>query len=235
MHRSTLLRLVAGLVLALTTLAPSVATADMSLAVIDLQRAIADTEDGLRMRSQLQSMVDQSKVDFDQKQKALEAAKAEFQKLQKQGASQQALQQKYAELERMNYDLQVAQRKSERELVQKENELTMPILNALMGLVRQLAGQNGYDMVLAKQAAPYFRKDLDITDRVIQMYNASQSPTPATPKKGAKPRKRRPTRAPAPKRGPKGKTTNAPKKRTTKKPAKKGSKQRSTPKRSPKG
>lgn len=223
MHRS-LLRLVAGLVLVLTTLAPSVAAAaEMNLAVIDLQRAIADTEDGLRMRSQLQAMVDQSKIDFEEKRKALEAAKAEFQKLQKQGASQQVLQQKYVDLERMNYELQVAQQKSERELVKKENELTMPIYNALMGLVRQLASQNGYDMVLSRQAVPYFRKDLDITDRVIQMYNASQSPTPATPKKGAKPGKRR---APAP-AGPKGKTSRTPKKRPAKK-APKTSAKRST-------
>jgi len=207
MHRSTFLRLVAGLVLALTTLAPSIAAADMNLAVIDLQRAIADTEDGLRMRSQLQQMVDATKSEFETKGKALEAAKAEFQKLQKQGASQQVLAKKYQELGRMDYELQVAQKQSERELIQKENELTMPILNALMGLVRQLAAQNGYDMVLAKQAAPYFRKDLDITDRIIQMYNSSKSPAPGPKKKGATPRKR-PARAP---KAPKGKSTHAPK------------------------
>ncbi|MEM1029768.1 MAG: OmpH family outer membrane protein [Myxococcota bacterium] len=215
MQRPFLL-LIASFAVAATTLIPSTARSEMSLAVIDLQRAIADTEDGLRMRAQLQQMVDASKVEFENKRKALEAAKAEFQRLQKQKVPQQTLQQKYVELEKMNYDLGIAQQQSERGIIKKENELTVPILNALMGLVRQVAAQNGYDMVLAKQAAPYFRKDLDITDRVIQMYNASQSPS-AAPKgrrgpggaQGATPS---PRRAPAPGRaaGPKGKSSPPP-------------------------
>ena len=31
--------------------------------------------------------------------------------------------------------------------------------------------QDGYDMVVDKQAVPYVRSDLDLTDRVIQSYN----------------------------------------------------------------
>jgi outer membrane protein len=50
-----------------------------------------------------------------------------------------------------------------------------PIIKELLVLVRRVAGQNGYDMVLNKESVPYFRSDLDITDRVIQLYNTKQT------------------------------------------------------------
>jgi outer membrane protein len=45
----------------------------------------------------------------------------------------------------------------------------------MIGLVTKIARQNGYDLVLDKRAAPYARPDLDLTDRVVQMYNSGES------------------------------------------------------------
>ena len=45
---------------------------------------------------------------------------------------------------------------------------------------RRVATQDGYDAILEKQAVPYMRNDLNLTDRVIQMYNGGgASPAPA--------------------------------------------------------
>jgi outer membrane protein len=58
-----------------------------------------------------------------------------------------------------------------KELQKKQNELTQPIFQKAMGIIRRLATQDGYDVVVDKQAVPYVRSDLDLTDKVITMYN----------------------------------------------------------------
>jgi outer membrane protein len=63
---------------------------------------------------------------------------------------------------------------SNKELEKRQTELTAPIIQRLIGIVTKLARQNGYDLILDKRAAPYARPDLDLTDRVVQMYNAGE-------------------------------------------------------------
>ncbi|MCA9623832.1 MAG: OmpH family outer membrane protein [Myxococcales bacterium] len=200
--RTGLLRLLLTFLVALATTAMSpAARAEGKIAVIDLRRAVADTEDGLRVQAELQELFDNRQADYDSKEKAYTAAKTDFEKLSKQKVSEAELRKKYAALEKMAFDLQQAQMKYRQEMQQKESQLMYPIVNQMLALVRQLASQNSYDMVLNKEAVPYFRSDLDITDRIIQMYNASQgskgkpAPTPK-PKAPAK----TPAKAPAPKK-----------------------------------
>lgn len=70
-----------------------------------------------------------------------------------------------------------------KDLQKKQNELTQPIFAKAMGLIRRLATQEGFDVIIDKQAVPYVRSDLDVTDRVITMYNGGTAPAPA--KEGA--------------------------------------------------
>jgi outer membrane protein len=42
----------------------------------------------------------------------------------------------------------------------------------MMETIARLAKRNGYEVVLDKQAAPYVRPDLDLTEQVIQLYNS---------------------------------------------------------------
>jgi outer membrane protein len=66
-----------------------------------------------------------------------------------------------------------------KELQKKQGELTQPIYTKLVGMLRRIATQDGYDSILEKQAVPYMRSDLDLTDRVIQMYNGTGAAAPA--------------------------------------------------------
>jgi outer membrane protein len=158
-------------------LAPqSAAAAKNKIAVIDLRRAVADTEDGLRVQAKLQQMIDSRQSDYESKEKAYLDSKAAFEKLAKtKKTSEKVLRKKYAALEKMASELQAAQVNYRREMQRQENELTYPIIMHMQKLMRRLSAQSGYDMVLSKEAVPYYRADLDITDRIIQMYNASQS------------------------------------------------------------
>lgn len=181
--RRRLVRALVGVLLfSFILVAPAAAWAETKFAVIDLRRAVADTEDGLRVRAELQQLFDNRQAELEDRQKALVAAMADLEKLQKSGkASDDELRKKYGDARKMEYELQALEVNTQREMQQKEHELMMPIIKQMLALVRRLASQNGYDMVLNKEMVPYFRSDLDITDRIIQMYNSSG----LTPDEGA--------------------------------------------------
>ncbi len=184
--------------------APTEAHAQMKIAVIDLRRAVADTEDGLRMKGKLQELFDVRQGEYEKKEKAYGASKSELERLSKGGKTPEAeLRKKYAVMEKLALELQATGMSFRREMQQRESELMAPILTKLNALVRRLAGTNGYDMVFDHRSVPYFRNDLDITDRVIQMYNAAQTGPSSGPASKPAPTKPGPAKNPAPKAPPK--------------------------------
>jgi outer membrane protein len=153
----------------LTTLAGA-AYAQTKVAVVDTQRAIMETEDGLRMQATLKKLFDSKQRELDGKQTELEQERADIEK-QKGALSQDALQRRAEKWQREMASLQQVFVDYNKELQKKQNELTQPIFQKTMGLIRRLATQEGFDIVVDKQAVPYVRSDLDLTDRVITLYN----------------------------------------------------------------
>src|SRR5690606_33788914 len=177
--RARLVRLSAFAVL---TTAAATAWAQTKVAVVDTQRAIMETEDGLRMQATLKKLLDRKQREQDQKQNQLEQERADIEK-QKGALSQEALQRRAEKWQREMMALQQVFVEYNKDLQKKQNELTQPIFAKAMGLIRRLATQEGFDVIIDKQAVPYVRSDLDVTDRVITMYNGGTAPAPA--KEGA--------------------------------------------------
>ncbi len=193
LRSGVLATVVSALLTAGVILPPTLAFADAAssrseakLGVIDLRRALADTEDGLRMKSKLQELLDTRQTEYEGKEKEYAKAKEELERLAKDGKTPDGeLRKKYATLEKQAFDLQNQGMVLRREMQQRENEMMTPILDKLNRLVRQIASQDGYDVIVSRDAVPYFRGDLDITDRVIQLYNTA-NPAPADDKKSGK-------------------------------------------------
>jgi outer membrane protein len=161
------------------------ADAQMKIAVVDVQRAVMETEDGLRAQATLKKLFDRRQQELDARQDQLQRARGDIEK-QAKVLSQDALQRRTEELQRSMVELQGLFVEFNKELQKKQNEITHPILNRVVSVLRQIAAQDGYDAILDRNAAPYVRTDLDITDRVIQRYNTGAAPAaPAT--SGAKP------------------------------------------------
>lgn len=176
-------RLVKLSAFALLTTVAATAWAQTKVAVVDTQRAIMETEDGLRMQATLKKLFDSKQRELDQKQNQLEQERADIEK-QKSALSQEALQRRAEKWQREMMALQQVFVEYNKELQKKQNELTQPIFTKAMGLIRRLATQEGFDVIIDKQAVPYVRSDLDVTDRVITLYNGGSAPAPA--KDGAK-------------------------------------------------
>ncbi|MEZ4374169.1 MAG: OmpH family outer membrane protein [Polyangiaceae bacterium] len=165
----------------------------MKIAVVDTQRAIMETEDGLRAQATLKKLFDKRQQELDKKQRDLQAEKEQIEK-QRTVLSKAAYQKRAEKWQNDMMKLQQVFVEYNKELQKKEGQLMRPISRKAMSLIRRLAAANGYDMVLDKQAVPYFRADLDLTDKLIQMYNEGG----AVDDDDAKPAAKKPA-APAPK------------------------------------
>jgi outer membrane protein len=172
--------------------APSAFAQQLKFAVVDVQRAVMETEDGLRAQATLKKFFDKRQQELDAKQNELQKQREDIEK-QSKVLSQQALSKRMEDWQKQMVDLQAVFVEYNKELQKKQGELTQPIYGKIMGLLRRLATTDGYDAILEKQAVPYMRADLDLTDRVIQMYNGggaapAASGTPATPPAAALPK-----------------------------------------------
>ncbi|WP_433936263.1 OmpH family outer membrane protein [Sorangium cellulosum] len=173
------------------------ASAQSKIAVVDVRRAMLETEEGLRVQATLKKLFDSRQVELDTKQRALADERDKLDKEAQAGKTpKDALQRRFETWQRQAAELQATMVDYQREMQRKESELTTPILQKVLGLLRRLAAQEGYDLILDKSAAPYYRADLELTDRAIQMYNSGQTGD-AAPAKAAPPAKGAPQGAPA--------------------------------------
>jgi outer membrane protein len=159
-----------GAVLVSCCLWNTAAFAQSKVAVVDTQRAVMETEDGLRAQATLKKMFDSRQRELDKKQTDLQKERDDIEK-QRDVLSKTALAKRVEKWQRDMIQLQTVFVEYNKELQKKQSELTQPIFQKAMGLIRRLATQEGYDLVVDKQAVPYARSDLDLTDRVITLYN----------------------------------------------------------------
>jgi outer membrane protein len=132
-----------------------------------------ETEDGLRAAATLKKLFESRQRELDQRQNDLQKERDDIEK-QKGVLSQEALQKKVDKWQGEMAEIQSTFVEYNKELQKKQGEITQPILEKAMNIIRRLATQGGYDLVLEKQMVPYHRSDLDLTDRVITMYNAGE-------------------------------------------------------------
>jgi len=149
------------------------AYAQTRVAVVDTQRAIMETEDGLRAQATLKKLFDNRQRELDKRQRDLQKERDDIEK-QRDVLSKEALQKRIEDWQQEMMQIQSVYVEYNKELQKKQGELTKPIFEKTLGLIRRIASQEGYDMVVDKQAVAYVRGDLELTDRVISMYNRGE-------------------------------------------------------------
>ncbi len=166
---------------ALVPAAAPTAAADVSIVYVDIDDVIDKVDEGVAAREKI-------KDEQAARQKTIGAREAELKRLQDElekqskAFSKDALERKAAQYEKQLVDYQQMLMKFNNELRDKERELFDPIERRLKDLLRKIANRDGYDMILSKRSVPYGRKDLDLTDKVIQEYNQTH---PVAKKPGA--------------------------------------------------
>lgn len=152
------------------------------IAVIDVQKAISETNEGARATYTLKQLFDKRQVELKDKEDDLLKQKAALEKRCKT-IPQQQCQAGMEDLQRKLLDLQNLMVQYQQEIQKKQGEATQPILNKMLAIVQRIAQRDGYDIVLDRGATHYLRNDLDVTDVAVKMYNAESNvpPLPAQP------------------------------------------------------
>jgi outer membrane protein len=164
--------------------APSAAQSQAKIAIVDTERAVMETEDGLRAQATLKKLFDSKQHELDKKQEELVKEREDIEK-QRDVLSKGALAKRADKWQRDMMQLQQKFVEYNQDIQKKQSELTQPVFQKTMNIIRRLATQEGFDVVVDKKAVPYVRSDLDVTDRVITMYNSGGAADSAD--KGAAP------------------------------------------------
>jgi outer membrane protein len=179
-------------------LAPAPASsADLKIGYVDLQKALNDVDEGKTAKAQL-------KKDFDLKQKKLDEAQEEFKRLKadfdKQAVvmSEDVRRDKQGVLDRKFGEVQGLFVQLQKELSEREREMTRGIFDKMGGIIREIAEAEGFTMVFEKTDAGllFAPPSFDITDQLVRRYNTRYRPGAGdakkdTAKKKAEPEKKK--------------------------------------------
>ena len=161
------------------------------IGVVDMQRALMETEDGRKAKDQLKKLFESRQKTLDKQQEDLKAMKEGLEK-QQSVLSREVLGKKAEELQKKFAELQTTYMEFQRELQAKEGEMTRPILDRMQRIMKRIGQSDGYALIMERGEAGviYVPSTYDLTDVLIQRYNAGEGKdgaAPAAAKPAAKP------------------------------------------------
>jgi outer membrane protein len=160
--------------LLLSAIAPTV-YAQVKVAVVDLQRALNQTEDGRRAKRQLKRLFKRRQTILDKKQTELKKMKADISR-QKNVLSRDALQKRLEQYQQAFVKLQTTYVEYQRELAKKEAQLTGEILEKMQKIVQDIGQAEGYTVILERNEGGviWAPRKVDLTEKVIDEYNSGK-------------------------------------------------------------
>ncbi|MGB5812546.1 MAG: OmpH family outer membrane protein [Polyangiales bacterium] len=147
--------------------------AQVKIGVVDLQRAINETEDGRQAKRRLTKLFEDRQKQLDGAQESLKTQKESLER-QQDVLSEEALKKKVAKYQEDLMALQTEYVDYQRELSNAEAELTKKILDKMQGILRRVGQTDGYTLIIEANegGVVWVPSNLDLTDVLIQRYNA---------------------------------------------------------------
>lgn len=181
-------------VLAVLTVAAGLAVpgaagaAELKIGFVNSRRAATEVEEG-------KAAIAQVKREEAEKQKTLDARKAELTKLkadldkQAMVLSDKAKEEKAAEFQQKLAEAQQLLVQMEQQLQARQQELLGAVLKRMEPVVKEIAEADGLSVVLEEGAVVYAPPSFDITNEVVRKFNARYSKKGASPAPAAAPKK----------------------------------------------
>ena len=161
---------------ALLVAVPVVRADEFKLGLVDLQRALNECEAGKKAKEDFKTQVDKLQAELAKQKGDIEKIKDE---VEKKGMVLKDEERKNIErdYQKRLRDFQRTYKDSQAELQQRDNELTGEILRQLQEVIADYGAKQSYTLVLEASntgAVLYGSRSVDITDQVIQEYNAKR-------------------------------------------------------------
>jgi outer membrane protein len=172
------------LVMAASLLTTREAGAQTKMAVIDMQKAINETNEGAQANNNLKKLFDKRQTELSGREDTLRKEKIQLEKRCRNTAQAQC-QAGLEELQRKAIELQELMGQYQQDIQKRQAEATQPILTKMLTIIGRLARQGGYDMVIDKAAVHFQQPSMDLTEQAIRLYN-SESNVPPPPPEPAK-------------------------------------------------
>jgi outer membrane protein len=155
---------------------------EMTIVYVDLDRIIAEVDEGKRAQEQLTKEHASRQGRIGAAEEKLKKLQSKVQTMAQHGkANDPAFQQAAADYQQAAIDYQRLLSEANKEMVDKEHELFDPIERKVKEVLRSISQKEGVDIVLGRRAIAFARKDLDFTERVTIEYNklhpAAKAPT----------------------------------------------------------
>jgi outer membrane protein len=153
----------------------SVRAVDMKIACIDVKRAMNESQAGKEAMKSFDKEREKLQRQFGEKQKELQTLK---ESLDKQAAmlTPEARASKEKEYEAKIREYQRWVEDNQKEIQQKAGELEKIVAQGLLKIIKKLGEDEGYTLILMKNEdlVLFSSKAIDITDRVIKVYDAQK-------------------------------------------------------------
>lgn len=145
---------------------------NIKIAFVDLRRALNETEEGKVAMKKLSKLKSSLQTKIEQKEKSIMQMKETLEK-QQNVLTKDAMQKKVEEYYRSVNELQQTYMQYQKELAGKEADYTGDILEKMQAILQQIGRSDGYTMIYDRSggAVVWAPSHLDLTDKLIQMYN----------------------------------------------------------------
>jgi outer membrane protein len=172
-HRLLMLTLAA--LVALAVAAPTRALGQVKVGVVDLQLALASTQEGKAAKEKLEGMT-------KKKQKALDDKVAGIKKMEDEMQKQMPLMSEAGKKDMLEKyrkamgELQEMYVSNQTELAKEKAKVLEPILKKMSAIVQDIALSGSYTLILDKTDGTVLYNDpaIDLTSEVIRRYNAKK-------------------------------------------------------------
>jgi outer membrane protein len=157
---------------------PLIAQGQVSIAYIDLQKVMVESEKGKEAKQTLTQEADRLKKSLDSKQSELQKMKDA---IEKQGTTitpearsekEKQYQAKLKEYQRVANDFQT-------ELQQKDQEITQKMLKDLEEVIKGVGEKDKYTLIVEKSQVLFAAPSIDITPKIINLFNEAAKKKPA--------------------------------------------------------
>lgn len=142
------------------------------VAVVDLQRALNTVREGRDARQRLERDLERRRREFEEAQTSLQTEVQEFEAAAAM-LTQEAAMQRYQALQQRAMQLQQSFEGHQRELARSEAEATERIAERMFTIVRTLATERGFTLVVDRSTIVYIQDGTDLTDELIRRYDAA--------------------------------------------------------------
>ena len=156
--------------------APAWAQEKIKIGFIDIQRVISDSQAGKKAKERFQAQLKKVEADLLKEKQEVEKLKSEF---DKKGPLLKEEDRKNLEKEfqRRYVGYQRNARDFDEELRQRQGEMTADILKDLEKVVTEIGKNEKFTLIMERSQLLYSDPGIDITSKVIELYNSRSSGT----------------------------------------------------------